>query len=108
MLPQSLIRFDWAIKRLLRNGFKAKGLKQARELLKIDKLSESERVLYKKHLDDLHYMASMVKTWQIEEEDRIKKDNALDIAKNSLKIGLDIHVISQITGLTIEEINQIK
>jgi len=87
--------------------FKAKGLEQAKSILKIDKLSKAEQSLYKQHLEDLRYMASMVQTWQIETEDRIKKESAIEIAVNSLNIGLDPKVISEITGLTIDEIKKI-
>ena len=37
-----------------------------------------------------------------------KKQNSIEIAKNLLKIGLDSKVISENTGLLIEEVEKIK
>ena len=48
-------------------GFNAKGLVLAKEILKLDKLSIKEKALYIKYLEDLSYKASMVKTWKADE-----------------------------------------
>jgi len=90
------------------DGFKAKGLAQAKEILKVDKLSVNDKLLYNKHLEDLHYKASMVYTWQIEEEDRIKKERDIEIAKRLLGAGADLNIIKLGTGLTDEEIEKLK
>ena len=48
------------------DGATAPGLKEAKELLRIDNLSESERKLYYKILDDLRYQQSVIETGRFE------------------------------------------
>jgi predicted transposase/invertase (TIGR01784 family) len=89
-------------------GFNAKGLTQAREILKLDKLTSSEKVLYIKYLEELSYKASMVKTWKADELDRIIKNRDIEIAQNLIKAGLDNELISSATGLSISEIAKLR
>lgn len=46
----------------IKDEFKAKGLKQAKEQLDIMKLPEDERKAFDRYVDDLHYQASMVES----------------------------------------------
>ena len=89
-------------------GFNAKGLVQAKEILKLDKLTISEKNLYIKYLEDLSYKASMVKTWKADELDRIIKNRDVEIAKNLIKAGAANEMISNATGLTIAEIEKMR
>lgn len=84
--------------------FKAKGLSQAREILKMDNLTESERAQYIRHLENLSYKASMVRTWKAEEEDRIRIENTIEIARNAKNSGLSTEMIMLITGLPKNEV----
>jgi predicted transposase/invertase (TIGR01784 family) len=88
-------------------SFNAKGLIQAREILKLDNLTETERSQYIKHLENLSYMASMVKTWKVEEEERIEYNKAKKIAKNAKESGLSIDIIINITGLSRDDIEKL-
>ena len=38
---------------------------------------------------------------------KLEKKSKLEIAKNMLKLNIDINIISQSTGLTINEINEL-
>jgi len=87
--------------------FNAKGLLQAREILKLDNLSESERSQYIQHLENLSYKASMVRTWKIEEEEYLIKNRNKEIARNALNMGLDIDSIIKLTGLSKSEIEKL-
>ena len=89
-------------------GFNAKGLIHAKEILKLDKLTSSEKALYIKYLEDLSYKASMVKTWKADELDGIKKMWNIEMAKNLIKAGADNELISNATGLTISEIDKLR
>ena len=89
-------------------GFNAKGLVQAKEILKLDKLTISEKTLYIKYLEDLSYKASMVKTWKADELDGIKKMWNIEMAQNLIKAGADNELISNATGLTISEIDKLR
>ncbi len=57
----------------IKDEFTAQGIDKARKLWRIDSLSEQDQLKYKKHLKNLHYIASMEWTLKIEAEDRIKK-----------------------------------
>lgn len=93
------------------DNFKAKGLIQAKEILKLDNLSKTERSLYIRHLEDLSYKSSMVQTWKIEEEERIRIEerrfNTIEIAKNAKSSGIEIELIVKITGLSKQEIDRL-
>ena len=101
----------------IKEDFKAKGLKKAKQKLDILKLPKPERFAYERHINDLHYQASMVEsTYTIGmikgEKEGIKqgmikgeKQKAIEIAINLLKAGaLDIKTIADMTGLTEKKI----
>ncbi len=62
-------------------------------------------------MEDLSYKSSMVQTWKIEQEDRIRIEErmlkSLEIAKNAKESGLDIELIMKITGLQKKEIDKL-
>jgi len=89
----------------IKEEFTAKGLDKAKELLKLDNLTEGERNRYISHLENLSYKASMVNTWKAEEEDRIKKSEKIKIAKKALEQGYSIKAVVDLTGLSKEEVN---
>jgi len=94
------------------DDFTAKGIDKAKQLWRLDNLSEEEQKKYQKHLEDLHYGASMAWTLKVDAEDRIRKDEAFkkqqEIAENLLKSKIDIEIIEKSTGLTKEEIEKLK
>ena len=99
----------------IKENFKAKGLKKAKQELDILKLPEQERVAYEKYQDDLHYQASMVESSytigvkkgvrQGIEQGMIKgeKQKAIEIAKNLIDV-LDNKTIAIKTGLSESDI----
>lgn len=91
----------------IKDDFKAQGIGVARELLRVDNLSDDERIAYQKYIEDLRYGASMAWTMKIDEEDRLKKVEKLSIAKNFKSLGVDTNLIIQATGLSIDEINML-
>jgi len=111
----------------IKEEFKAKGLKKAKQELDILKLPDHERRAYERYQDDLHYQASMVESSYtigvkkgvkrgikqgIEQgikQGTIKGENqkAIEIAKNLLDI-LDSKTIAAKTGLTEKEIETLR
>jgi predicted transposase/invertase (TIGR01784 family) len=95
----------------IKDEFTAQGIVKAKELLRVDNLTEEELVTYKKYQEDLRYSASMAWTMKVDEEDRIRKEEALNkaisIAKGMKIDGVPIEIIQKYTGLTEEEINSI-
>ena len=88
----------------VKDDFKAKGLKEANEVLDIMRLENDDRYGYNRYLDSLHLKASEVFSLQTEAEYKLKDE----IALKSIKEGLDNDIISKITGLTIEKIQELR
>ena len=88
----------------VKDDFKAKGLKEANDVLDIMKLPADDQYGYNRYLDSLHLKASEVFSLQTEAEFKIKED----IAKKSIKKGFDNETISEITSLTILKIQELR
>jgi len=111
---------------------KAKGLKKAKETLDYLKMSDDERREYERYQRLLHDQASAYESTYVSgridgikegiekgKKEGIKegmekgkaegeKNKAIEIAKNSLKQGLDMKTIETITGLSKEEIEKLR
>jgi predicted transposase/invertase (TIGR01784 family) len=102
----------------IKENFPAKGLKEAEEKFNIMKLPEDEQKAYEHYQDDLHYQASMYESsygdgyrkGEAKGEARGKAER-VELTKkmvtNMTKADVDIDLISQITGLSIDEIKAI-
>jgi predicted transposase/invertase (TIGR01784 family) len=84
--------------------FKAKGLKEAAEKLKINHLSEKERKAYERFTEGRWIEKDVLET----AENKGKRKNAIDNAKNMLSDNILPEKIAQYVGLTIEEIEQLQ
>lgn len=96
----------------VKDDFKAKGLKEANEVLDIMRLEEEDQYGYNRYLDSLHLKASEVFSLQSEAEYKVREDEsnrkAIEIAKKSMAKGFDNETIAEITGLTIEKIQELR
>ena len=96
----------------VKDEFRAKGLKQAGEVLDIMRLPQNDQYSYNRYLDYLHYKASEILSLQSEAEDRVRQDERLkanvELAKNAIEKGFDNQTISDITKLTVEHIDKIR
>jgi predicted transposase/invertase (TIGR01784 family) len=96
----------------IKDDFTAKGIDKAKKLWRLDNLSEEEQKIYRKHLENLRYGASMAWSMKVDAEDKIRKDEALkkqqEIATGMLRKNFDIKTIIELTGLTKEEIEKLK
>ena len=88
----------------VKDTFKAKGLKEANEVLDIMRLEKEDQYSYSKYLDSLHLKASEVFSLQTEAEYKIREENA----KNGILKGYNSQTISDLTGLTIEQIEKLR
>lgn len=91
----------------IKDSFVAKGIDKAKLLWRVDNLPEDERKKYLKHIDDLHYDASMSWSLKVDAEDKVKREKAFEIAKNLKLKGVNIEIIAQSTGLTKAEIDNL-
>jgi len=100
----------------IKEEFTAQGINEARKQWRVDNLPESEQLKYRKHIENLHYQASMEWTLEIEAEDRVEKrgvekgkiEGKIEVAKKLLKNGINIEIIISATGLNEKEINKLK
>jgi predicted transposase/invertase (TIGR01784 family) len=91
----------------IKDEFKAKGIEEAKERWRVDNLPEEERKKYLKHIENLHYGASMAWSMKVDAEDEVKKQRSVEIAKGMKKDGLSLSVIQKYTGLSKEEIEKL-
>lgn len=90
------------------DGFRARGLQQAREQLDILKLPDAERWDYERYQDDLHQQASMVQSsygWGVHQGCKLER---LRIARSLLDLIADDRVLADKTGLTETEIRALR
>ena len=105
----------------IRDNFKAKGIKKAKEQLDVMKLSDKERQIYDVYQENLHYQASMVESTYtvgmmkgekkgIEKgREQGRKEEKKAIATSLLQSGLlEMEKIAAMTGLTPKEVESLK
>ena len=111
----------------IKDEFSAKGLKEAKEKLDIMKLTDAERRAYNKWVEYERQEASIIVGNYIvaKEEGRMEgeankekyaeeiaeereKQTKMEMAKNCLKNGLSIELTARLTGLTIDEVRNVK
>ncbi|MBF0500136.1 MAG: Rpn family recombination-promoting nuclease/putative transposase [Candidatus Riflebacteria bacterium] len=104
----------------IKDGFKAQGLKRAKEVFDIMKLPDQERRKYDRYSEDLHYQASMVessygvgkiegrKEGRTEGRAEGRTEGRAEVARNMLAEGLETSFIAKITGLSPDEIETLR
>jgi hypothetical protein len=91
----------------IKDNFNAKGIDKAKELWRVDSLPDDERKRYLKHIEDLHYSASMAWTMKVDAEDEVRKDEKRQVAKEFKNNGVAIEIIVKSTGLSKDEIERL-
>jgi predicted transposase/invertase (TIGR01784 family) len=92
----------------VQQGFKAKGLKEAEQVLDIMQLEKEDQYSYNRHLDNLSLKASEMVSLQEEAEYKVKQNERVEIAYKGIIKGYDNDVLSDLTGLGIEEIEKLR
>jgi len=103
----------------IKDEFKAKGLKQAKEELNILKLSETDRKDYEHFVEQIRYEESLiVSNYRVGElkgaekerkkQEEKQKFEKFAIAKKCLQRGMSIEEIVDLTGLNKQEIEKLK
>jgi predicted transposase/invertase (TIGR01784 family) len=92
----------------VKDEFKAKGLAEAKEVLDIMRLDKEQQYGYNRYLDYLHYKASEILSLRLEAEDKVRQDRNIEIAKNFIVMGLDNVTIANGTGLTVDQIEDLR
>jgi len=96
----------------VKDNFNAKGLKEANEVLDIMRLPKAEQYAYNRYMDSLSLKASEMFSLQAEAEFKVREDekmkNSIEIAKTGILEGLKNELISKLTGLTTEKIEELR
>lgn len=96
----------------VKDTFKAKGLKEANNVLDIMRLEEKDTYGYNRYLDSLHLKASELFSMQTEVEfqaiEKGKLEKQHEIARKLIEKGFDDTEISEITGLDLDTIEEIR
>jgi predicted transposase/invertase (TIGR01784 family) len=92
----------------VKDNFKAKGLKEANEVLDMMRLPKEDQYGYNRYMDSLSLKASEVFSLKSEAEFKVKDKRNIEIAKNGIYEGLTNELISKLTGLTIEKIQELR
>jgi predicted transposase/invertase (TIGR01784 family) len=92
----------------VKDNFKAKGLAEAKEVLDIMRLNKKQQYGYNRYLDSLHVKASEALSLKIQAEEKVRKNEKLEIAKKFISLNLDSNTIAKGTGLTPEEVEQLR
>ena len=81
----------------------APGLNEARQRLKLGRMTKEELNAYYRHLDNIVILRDNIFTERAEGE----RNKQIEIARNLKKAGVSIDVISQSSGLTVDEIEKL-
>ncbi|HAH55652.1 MAG TPA: hypothetical protein DCM02_10355 [Flavobacterium sp.] len=92
----------------VKDDFKAKGLKEANEVLDIMRLEKEDQYGYNRYMDSLSLKASEAFSLKSEAEYKVREDEKIELAKKSILKGLNNELIAEITGLTIEKIQELR
>jgi predicted transposase/invertase (TIGR01784 family) len=92
----------------VKDNFKAKGLKEAGEVLDIMKLEKGDEYGYNRYLDSLHLKASEIFTLQTEAEFKVEERKTIEIAKNGITKGYSNDIIADLTKLSLEKIEELR
>jgi predicted transposase/invertase (TIGR01784 family) len=88
----------------VKDGFKAKGLKEAGEVLDLMRLPVADQYGYNRYLDSLHLKASEI--FSLETEARFKVIE--EVAKNGILAGFNNQIIQSMTKLPLETIESLR
>jgi len=92
----------------VKDEFRAKGLKEAGEVLDIMRLEKEDEYGYNRYLDSLHLKASEIFTLQTEAEFKVRENEKIEIAKKGILKNFDNQTISELTNLTFEQIEKLR
>ena len=102
----------------IRENFTAKGLKAASQKLDVMKMGEADRKAYGRYMEAQRSDASFVETVQLEIDTTVNeavnaavsealKNKSEEVAESALRNSLSIEIAAQLTGLSVDRIQEI-
>ena len=96
----------------VRDNFKAKGMSEVKEKLKVMNMTDREQRSYQRFLERLSSEASYAETLKMDAEEKVREDERvkrnIEVAINCINLGYEINAIASITDLSVEEIERLK
>ena len=93
---------------LEKKTFEDEDIEKARKTLNYISTNDEERLIIDKIIEGRNDFYSAKNIAKEEGREEGLKEKSIEIAKNMLKLNIDINIISQSTGLSVEEINKLK
>ncbi len=87
----------------IKADFTAKGMEQAKEVLKYENMEHADKIAYKRHIENVRNVMSTLST----SEEKGERNKAAAIAKKMLDANLDINLIMEMTDLSQLEISRV-
>jgi predicted transposase/invertase (TIGR01784 family) len=91
----------------VKDNFKARGIREAKKVLDIAKLSDKARKEYNYYIDSLRDRASYFDSSFGDGHRQGKEEQALETASSMLKDGLPPETVAKYTGLSTEDLNNL-
>lgn len=95
----------------VKDEFKAKGLAEVKEKLRVDDLGEEEKAAYYRQIENNRVAMSVIDTarWEGKWEGKIegKKESMLEVALKAKRMGMPVQDVSKLTGLSEDEIDSL-
>jgi hypothetical protein len=88
----------------VKDEFVAKGLDKAKEKLRYENLSEEEKKMYNRSIENRRIEIAVEYTAEVEARFKAK----MEVAKNAILEGANDVFISKITGLTLDQIQELR
>jgi len=88
----------------IKDNFTAQGIDEARKKLAVMNMPNEEQKAYQHYLDKISTESSVAETLKFEAEQKVIKNRNIQIAKSMKKKGYKPNEISELTELTIDEI----
>jgi len=85
----------------------APGLDEARQRLKLDRMTKEELNAYYRHLDNIVILRDNIFTERAEGRAEGEREARIEIARNLKKAGIPVEVIVKSSGLTVDEVKKI-
>ncbi|MEY4938107.1 MAG: hypothetical protein RIS64_4468 [Bacteroidota bacterium] len=88
----------------IKDSFKAKGMKRAKTVLNVERMSLEERRAYQRHIENRRIENSVLETAVDKAVDRTRRLEKIETAQKALATGVPQEVIATITGLSTQEV----
>jgi predicted transposase/invertase (TIGR01784 family) len=92
----------------IKDEFTAKGLDEAKKVLKYENMSKADKEAYERHVYNVRIEKSVIETAEFKAGLKAARKNSIEVAIALLKEGSNKNLISTVTKLTLEEIDRLE